>query len=450
MKHVIIVILAFLFTTTQAQDFETFETGVLEPSDIHFINNTTGFISSQGGISITRNAGVDWSYHFGPVSWNDTTMGFYDMDFTLNQTAYAVGWRGTPINDTVWEFNNLIIKSTNNGESWFDVSVMHMGFFPPDYMSKIKKNVSNRDNNTYVLFSVICADPEHVVAAGNYSKVFKTSNGGATWQEYSTGWNSIHTMTYHDNALWGGEWDALFKSTDNGESWIRSSNISMTTSTNCLTKVGTKMFIGGYDQGGWNNISVSHSYDGINWTSEVLPYPGFISDIEFIDNNTGYATGDNPMVLGDTIRPKGYIFKTTDQGNSWTKVFEQEWMQMAAACQTQEYVFFVGMTRLKRLPLQMVSVGSEGIHTNHYTLSQNYPNPFNPTTTINFTLEKQGAVKLELFDITGKHVKTIVNEIKNSGSYSVNFDGSTFSTGTYFYKLEVDGYSEIKKMMLIK
>ncbi len=85
-----------------------------------------------------------------------------------------------------------------------------------------------------------------------------------------------------------------------------------------------------------------------------------------------------------------------------------------------------------------------------YSLSQNYPNPFNPTTKINFALPKQGLVTLKIYDILGREVRTLVNEIKTAGNYTVDFNASEYSSGVYFYKLESSGFSDIKKMMLVK
>ncbi|MCX6157648.1 MAG: T9SS type A sorting domain-containing protein [Ignavibacteriae bacterium] len=85
-----------------------------------------------------------------------------------------------------------------------------------------------------------------------------------------------------------------------------------------------------------------------------------------------------------------------------------------------------------------------------FSLSQNYPNPFNPVTKIAYALPKSGLVTLRVYDILGKEVATLVNEMKNAGSYSVDFSPSNFTSGVYFYKLETNGFSDIKKMMLIK
>ena len=85
-----------------------------------------------------------------------------------------------------------------------------------------------------------------------------------------------------------------------------------------------------------------------------------------------------------------------------------------------------------------------------YSLSQNYPNPFNPVTQIKYDLPKQGFVTLKVFDILGREVSKLVNETKSPGTYLVDFDGTNLASGVYFYKLEVNGYSDIKRMMLIK
>lgn len=85
-----------------------------------------------------------------------------------------------------------------------------------------------------------------------------------------------------------------------------------------------------------------------------------------------------------------------------------------------------------------------------YNLEQNYPNPFNPETQINFDIPKEGFVTLKVYDIVGKEVATLVNENKTAGSYTVNFDASKFGNGTYFYRLDVNGFVQTKKMVLIK
>jgi hypothetical protein len=98
-------------------------------------------------------------------------------------------------------------------------------------------------------------------------------------------------------------------------------------------------------------------------------------------------------------------------------------------------------------------VGVEPVAKNvpdEYKLYQNYPNPFNPTTNIKYQIKNSGYVSVKVFDILGKEIETLVNEKQFPGSYEVKFDGSNLPSGVYFYKLESDRFSEVKKLILLK
>ena len=85
------------------------------------------------------------------------------------------------------------------------------------------------------------------------------------------------------------------------------------------------------------------------------------------------------------------------------------------------------------------------------SLYQNYPNPFNPTTKIRFGLKQSSNTKLIIYNILGKEITTLVNEKLNAGSYEVDWDGSNYPSGVYFYRLSADGnVVDTRKMMLIK
>ncbi len=86
----------------------------------------------------------------------------------------------------------------------------------------------------------------------------------------------------------------------------------------------------------------------------------------------------------------------------------------------------------------------------NYNLSQNYPNPFNPTTEINFSIPKSGLTSLEVYNLLGQKVATLVNKQLAAGSYKYKFDGSNLASGVYFYKLQANDYAKVKKMMLMK
>jgi uncharacterized protein (TIGR02145 family) len=87
---------------------------------------------------------------------------------------------------------------------------------------------------------------------------------------------------------------------------------------------------------------------------------------------------------------------------------------------------------------------------NSFALSQNYPNPFNPNTVILYSLPLASEVKLIVYNSLGQTVKVLENGFKNAGTYSVNFNATELSSGTYFYKIEAGQFSQVKKMMLLK
>ncbi|MEZ4691838.1 MAG: T9SS type A sorting domain-containing protein [Ignavibacteria bacterium] len=85
-----------------------------------------------------------------------------------------------------------------------------------------------------------------------------------------------------------------------------------------------------------------------------------------------------------------------------------------------------------------------------FKLHENYPNPFNPSTLIRFEIPENGHVKLSVYDITGRLIKTLVNEFRNAGTYESAFDGSSLSSGFYFYRLESGRNIETNRMILLK
>jgi len=97
----------------------------------------------------------------------------------------------------------------------------------------------------------------------------------------------------------------------------------------------------------------------------------------------------------------------------------------------------------------VTGVGNNGIPVS-YSLSQNFPNPFNPSTRITYSLPKDGLVKITVFDILGKEVGTLVNNVQTAGAYILEYNASSLTSGIYFYKLESGNFVDTKKMVLIK
>ncbi|CAN5464283.1 hypothetical protein BH10BAC5_BH10BAC5_11770 [soil metagenome] len=90
-----------------------------------------------------------------------------------------------------------------------------------------------------------------------------------------------------------------------------------------------------------------------------------------------------------------------------------------------------------------------GIVTN-YSLSQNYPNPFNPVTNIKYTIPKAGLVTIKVYDVLGRMINELVHEVKDTGEYTVRFEGSGFASGVYFYRLESKEFISTNRMVLVK
>jgi len=97
-----------------------------------------------------------------------------------------------------------------------------------------------------------------------------------------------------------------------------------------------------------------------------------------------------------------------------------------------------------------VAINNEPSVITNYNLEQNYPNPFNPMTSIRFSLAKSGLTTIKVYDVLGREIAELLNEVKESGTHFVNFDGSYLTSGIYFYKISSGNFSDTKKMLLVK
>jgi choice-of-anchor B domain-containing protein len=114
---------------------------------------------------------------------------------------------------------------------------------------------------------------------------------------------------------------------------------------------------------------------------------------------------------------------------------------IASDMQTGLYVLKIGNT---------VGITNNNTIVTDYSLSQNYPNPFNPETKITFSIPEKGFTTLKIFDISGREINTAVAQNLGRGSYTVGFNASQLSSGVYFYRLDVNGFTDMKKMLLVK
>ena len=85
-----------------------------------------------------------------------------------------------------------------------------------------------------------------------------------------------------------------------------------------------------------------------------------------------------------------------------------------------------------------------------FALLQNYPNPFNPTTVISYQIASAGKVSLKVYDLLGREVATLVNELKSAGSYTATFNAINLASGVYFYRLQAGSFTQTKRLVLLK
>ena len=323
----------------------------------------------------------------------------------------------------------FIYRTTNGGANWTQVFTQAGGFIDAIVMSSATTGYAYGD------------------PVGARWSLWKTTDGGVTWDSTGmylpqaaseAGWNNA--MCVVGNNIWFGTNNTkVYRSTNGGAtgSWtgvVTTGNVStygvwFTSATNglCVGTIVQKTTDGGAT---WVNAGAPAGTG--NMTSV-----GGIGDTYWLSRgNNIYGSSD----FGATWTAGGYTGATALWGTSITT---------GSPCLAGWSVGATGtVVKLNGVPVAVNDPTT--IIPSAYKLEQNYPNPFNPTTNITFALPKSGVVVLNVYDVLGKEVASLVNSFTNAGTHIVPFDASALSSGVYIYKITTGDFTDSKKMVLIK
>jgi len=325
---------------------------------IYFIDQNTGWIGSEDAvIKKTTNSGISW--YSAPITTSDFSANFF---FLNAQTGF------------VTSHDKKIHKTTDGGLSW---------------------NLINTSSFAYGEIQFFNDMTGYVVAPNYFAK---SIDGGISWTRTLYDGVNQSMVFLNEQTGWITGVNSIRKTTDGGDTWA-----------SYLIPIQTPFQLKFFNENiGWcagfnssQGIICRTLNGGVNWTVQAIENGNKFYDICFIDQNTGWASG-NAIISG------------TQNGT-------------------------------------LVSVGQVSTSIPEaFSLKQNYPNPFNPATKINFNIKNSTFASLKVFDMTGREVKSLLNENVSAGSYEINFNASELNSGVYFYTLKTNEFTETKKMMLVK
>lgn len=358
-----------------------------------------------------------------------------------------------------------IYKTTNGGQNWLTI---------------LSGGASN--------FLGLAVDSlGNIFAANSSNGVMKSTDGGNNWINIPTSvFNGKTCQTVccgrNGTVIVGTVTGGTFRSTDYGVTFTDTSII--TSSVVLLVK---------------DRYNPNKVYAGASATSGITGF--FISTNSGISFNGPFASNNcwglvqkSPLELYYATTATGYPFsKSTDGGYNWTNPGVQPGAMRGAALDLAGNIYIsgnggvfkstnngvtfnsTGMTSSANLSVcvgNKIYVAASGTSTGgvwigtdttisainpvntgipeYYSLEQNYPNPFNPETSIDFAVKKTGLVNISVYSVTGRLETVLVNSYLNAGTYEVEWNAGTYSSGIYYCLMKADGFTSARKMVLVK
>jgi len=327
----------------------------------------------------------------------------------------------------------------------------------------------------------ICDPPDGL---GSPIKVYKTTDYGVSWNAFS----------FLPEPNYAGSRNSMCV-TDSNHVWFGLHNLNglgdtlrvLLTTDGCQTFSVTKIPVLSYDLSAIcfrydNSYGIAASIEQYNYYYRSFN-GGFGWSYYYTNTNLGEALRimwipNTSVWYAVTSQPTqdslGPAYKSTDNGYSWYSMSFPSYFLIslthvdAIVVGNKVYAYAVSSYnsvtggRIYRLIDTVTLIGVKNISSEipkSFTLYQNYPNPFNPVTKIKFEIPtpltppeggKAGLVSLNIYDVLGREVAILVNEQLKPGTYEVEFDGTKYSSGIYFYKIICNEFVETKKMLLIK
>ncbi len=423
-KTIFIVIVVFilseliLITSAQTQPWKKLPspvTGALR--FVSFVDSLTGWAAGEAGIIIrTTDGGSSWDVQ------NSTVQTFImDVFFVDQNYGWAVSLRDE------FPFNSILLKTTTGGDNWFADDF-------PDSVGLVR--------------TIFFFDSLNGFLGGSY--IAYTSDGGHNWVEADIDSNMVSNFpVYKFNFLnrqfgyaCGGRIDVagvVWRTTNYGLSWSAQGisadevfDVFIFDSLNAIT-------LSGDPEGLYPIAKITTTNSGETWNNEELPYFGLSFAIDFRTYNEGWSASGYKFLL------------TTNHGVSWNEFETPDSVVVYDLQFTDARTGYAVGENGVILKLDPTLVGVEQVINTptEFILYQNYPNPFNPNTVISYQLPVSGNVSLKVYDVLGNEVVTLVDEYKSAGSYEIEFntmsnsgESRNLASGIYFYQLRIRG-SEI-------
>lgn len=360
----------------------------------------------------------------------------------------------------------VVSYTTNGGINWSPMSQINSP--PGGHYSQGCDIACGPNGEVYVCWAApISSSP----FTEDFAGFAKSTNGGVSWTvtENIYDMNGIRASTFNG---WNFRVNGFPRIGVDRSGGSRNGWIYIVTAERNLSPAGSDAdVVMHYSSNGGTSWStgIRVNQDPLN-NGKVQFFPAIRVD-EAGGINICYYDNRNYPSVGDSAET--YMSRSTDGGATWIdiKVSDHAWKVKGEAGLGSYGGDYIGIssgngkvwpfwyddktgtmqawTAEVNLELVGVSNGNNGI-TKQYELKQNFPNPFNPNTMIRFSVPKSGHVSLEVFDISGKRVSSLLDGELKTGSYKFDFNASVLSSGVYFYKLIAAGFTDTKKMVLIK